>query len=285
MTSLKKITVITSVRNCLAETQSYLSSIKRYKSNLFNQLILIDDGSDDETKEFLLKQEVSTHLLRNEQSKGFALSNNLGVTLADSEWLLFMNNDLVLKPNWYLPFEKVAAGKLNPEKMGCLGNIQIDPRTKRIDHAGVIFRSGTPEHYLRDTNDFPAQELSEFLSVTGACFMIRRELFLEVGGFDETYQTGFEDIDLCLRLSMLGYRHYVANQSRILHKRSSTPERNHHQSQNSDIFYRRWGNLVTRFEEWENAQQMSESKKHNIENSHAVHVLKRQEKFLFVNRS
>ena len=108
-----------------------------------------------------------------------------------------------------------------------------------------------------------------------------------MGGFDETYRTGFEDIDLCLRLGMLGYRHYVANQSVIVHKRSSTPERNQFQRHNSKIFYTRWGKLITRFQEWESVRENDISTKTDRKRKSERefdYVLKRRENFLFADR-
>ena len=103
-----------------------------------------------------------------------------------------------------------------------------------------------------------------------------------MGGFDETYRTGFEDIDLCLRLGMLGYRHYVANRSEVVHKRSSTPERNQFQKHNSKIFYTRWAKLITRFQEWESVRENAISTKTDRKrksNREFDYVLKRERTF------
>ena len=60
-----------------------------------------------------------------------------------------MNNDLVLSKEWSKPFESIIEGTDELKKLGCLGNIQTDPVSNKIDHAGVVFKSGTPEHFLR----------------------------------------------------------------------------------------------------------------------------------------
>ena len=245
--------MITAVRDCREETADYLASLRKYGPEIAYNLVIVDDGSGEPTRDYL-RSSSRRHgfkLLRNDESRGFAFANNRGVAAAKSEWLLFMNNDLVLTKDWFAPFKQVIEGKAGLDEPGCIGNVQLDPRTKKIDHAGVSFASGIPRHFLQGENEFPKRKYSEFLAVTGACFMIRRDLFLKVGGFDETYRTGFEDIDLCLRLRMLGFRHYVANQSRIYHKRGSSSERDEHQTHNSKVFYGRWGKLITRFEEWD----------------------------------
>ena len=96
--------------------------------------------------------------------------------------------------------------------------------------------------------------------------------------------TGFEDIDLCLRLSMLGYKNYVLNKSVIVHKRSSTPERNLHQKHNTNVFYGRWGNIITRFQEWELAKRKQQLSKKSSQAEYG-YVLNKKEVFLFSDRN
>lgn len=275
------ISVVTAVRNCLEETNLFLQSLEKFPIPLSYELILVDDGSEKETENFLKSHASISQLLRNERSMGFGSSNNQAVERSNGDWLLFMNNDLILGESWHEPFCRVVDDPSSLNKLGCLGNVQRDPRTNKIDHAGVTFAKGVPSHYLLGEKKSPPSDFSEFLAVTGACFMIRRELFFAVGGFDEEFRTGFEDIDLCLRLRMLGYRHYVANQSIIRHKRSSTPERNQHQEHNSKVFYGRWGKLMTRFEEWDRLIIRKTPRKTTRGSSY---VLDQPEKFLFADR-
>ena len=71
-----KITIVTSVRNCKAETKLYLDSLKKYGPALLDKIVIIDDGSEQETREFLNSQRTSYELYRNPKSRGFAFSNN-----------------------------------------------------------------------------------------------------------------------------------------------------------------------------------------------------------------
>ena len=279
-----KITIVTSVRNCKAETKLYLDSLKKYGPALLDKIVIIDDGSEQETREFLNSQRTLYELYRNPKSRGFAFSNNFGASKATSGWLLFLNNDLILKKGWSQSYDSLVQGNHKLVNMGCAGNIQLDPMYRKIDHAGVTFTNGIPEHFLKGENSIPTNDHTEFLAVTGACFMIRRDLFLDVGGFDETYKTGFEDVDLCLRLSMLGYKNYVLNKSVVIHKRSSTPERNQYQKHNSHIFYGRWGKIITRFQEWELAKRKLElNKKSSL--AEYGYVLNKKAAFLFSDRN
>jgi len=276
----QSVTIITSVRNCLDETKVFIESLFSHKPTNLDQVIIVDDGSEEETKGFLRSLRGNIRLFRNDKSIGFGPANNLGVEQSQSDWLLFMNNDLVLTKDWAKPFETVMNGEQNPTQLGCLGNVQLDPRTKKIDHAGITFAKGYPSHFLQGKENLPREAFSEYLAVTGACFLIRKDLFSRAGGFDQGYRTGFEDIDLCLKLRLLGYRHYVANESKIWHKRSSTPERNDHQAHNSKVFYGRWGKIITRLEEWGRANaSTSQHKKKQY-----AHILEKPESFLFADR-
>jgi len=277
-----QFSIITSVRNCLDETTEFIRSLQKFSEPLDYELIIIDDGSEAETAKYL-ESIRDARLFRNQQSRGFAYSNNLGASQAKGDWLIFMNNDLVLTKGWFIPFTKsLVSQDRRFSKVGCVGNVQIDPRTQKIDHAGVSFKEGIPSHHLFGEKKAGPDEFSEFLAVTGACFLLKKDVFLNTGGFDEDYKTGFEDIDLCLRLRMLGYRHFVANESVIFHKRSSTPQRNEHQEHNSKVFYGRWSKLITRFQEWERVNHASKTKLKNLEGKN--YLFKNPERFLFADQ-
>ena len=74
--------------------------------------------------------------------------------------------------------------------------------------------------------------------------MIRREVFDELGGFDEAFRNGFEDVDFCLRAGARGYRHFVANRSVIYHHVSASPNRHRHEDANLALYHARWRGRV-----------------------------------------
>ena len=278
--------IIISVRNCFSETKQCLDSLLNHFDDSIGEVILVDDASDEETAKFLI--EFTSHskfkLIRNNQNLGFGISNNRAAYCAECTHLLFLNNDTILSNGWLEPIVEGFSENSELKNVGCLGNVQDDPRKKAVDHAGVIFNNGIPEHDSLGVRKFERVGYSEFLAVTGACFMIRKELFLSVGGFDEEYRTGFEDIDLCLKLKMLGFNHYVSNESRILHKKSSTSGRNKYQGWNSNVFYNRWRKLITRFQEWDLTQGLiRENGNEDILSVNQKFVCERGRYFLFAD--
>jgi GT2 family glycosyltransferase len=241
------VSVVISLFNKLDLTKHAADSLKAHTPRAPIEVIWIDDGSTDGTREWLANHAARQSRVEfNKHNIGFAASNNIGARLATGEILAFLNNDLILTPNWFEPLSR----SLNIIKnIGFIGNIQLQPETGRIDHAGVCYDLiGRPDHYLKGRRPVAARGPGRFsTAVTAACCMIRRDLFLSVGGFDERYRNGCEDVDLCLRLGQKGYRHWVDYRSVVYHHVSSSPGRKDHDLQNQALFLQRWGHLTSKW--------------------------------------
>lgn len=114
--------------------------------------------------------------------------------------------------------------------------------SKLIDHSGIWFDlTGLPNHANKRHNESYIKDKGGYYSaVTAACCLIKKELFNACDGFDTTYLNGYEDVDLCLKLKKMGFRHWVCHDSRILHHVSSSEGRTHHNNQNIQYFLRKW---------------------------------------------
>jgi GT2 family glycosyltransferase len=207
-------------------------------AGLAHEIILVDDGSTDGTREWLATlTDPSIRVVLNEKNLGYAAANNLGAALARGEFLALLNNDLVLLPGWLSP---MLDGFAHLPRAGIIGNCQFIPDTQALDHRGVRFDLlGRP---INDSSRlwFP-RAYSRYRAVTAACCLLRAEVFNGHGGFDPAFRNGFEDIDLCLRLGRAGFRHYVANYSRVLHHLSASPTRHAKDDENFRLFMSRWG--------------------------------------------
>ena len=210
-------------------------------------MIWVDDGSSDGAREWLeTLPKDRCRVFLNASNVGYAVSNNAGARMASGDVLCFLNNDLVLAENW---FEPMKQSLLENDNISMVGNIQLGKATGLIDHAGIIFDIvGRPDHYLKGRSLSAAQGKGRFSeAVTGACCMIRRDLFLSAGGFDERFRNGYEDVDLCLRLGQMGYQHWVDYQSVVYHHVSSSPGRMDYEMQNQALFLQRWGHLTAKW--------------------------------------
>jgi len=136
-----------------------------------------------------------------------------------------VNNDIeVVNPEW---LETMLSFALQPE-IGVVGAKLYFP-DDTIQHAGVVLGEGSsPRHVFRRRDRREAgprgllQISRDMSAVTGACMVMRRSVFEEVGGFDEAYRRDFNDIDLCLRVREHGYRVVWAANAELYHLESAT---------------------------------------------------------------
>ncbi len=232
--------------NCLPLTQAMLASLQAtLPPGLSHEIILVDDGSTDGTREWLHEfaplRAPPFRVLLNERNLGFAVSNNRGVASARGELLALLNNDLVLLPGWLEPM--LGAHLHLSARAGLIGNVQLDARTGAVDHAGLdLTPTAKPVHVrnLPPRLSRLLQPVRPMPAVTGACVLIERAFWQQLGGFDEGYVNGGEDIDLCYRARAAGRVNAVALRSIVRHHVSSSPGRKSRDEQNSHRLARRW---------------------------------------------
>lgn len=229
--------------NCLPLTQAMLASLRAtLPADLSHEIIFVEDGGTDGTREWLATlQGDPFRVLLNERNLGFAGANNRAAAIARGEYLVLLNNDLVLQPGWLEPM--LAAHQHLGSRAGLVGNIQLNARSGVVDHAGLqITPAGKPVHirvapgklrkWLQPEPVVPA--------VTGACVIIRNDLWRELGGFDQGFMNGGEDIDLCYRARAAGRVNAVATRSVVRHHVSASPGRKARDEQNSRRLALRW---------------------------------------------
>lgn len=148
----------------------------------------------------------------------FAENCNKGARDATHDILVFLNDDTIVQPGWLQPLVKPI-----PDDAGITGAQLLFP-DGTIQHAGIFFDA--PDGILTAHNiTWPAPSgLRD--AVTGACLAIHKPLFDELGGFDEGFRNGYEDVDLCLRARQLGVSILYVADSHVIHLESqSGPDR------------------------------------------------------------
>lgn len=240
------VSFIIPLYNCLSLTQAMLASLQAtLPPGLAHEIIFVDDGSTDGTRAWLatLERKPPFRVVLNERNLGYAIGNNRGAAAATGTFLALLNNDLVLQPGWLEPMLEAHAAL--QDRAGLVGNVQLDAATGRVDHAGLgINVTGKPVH-LRFLPRPPGRWLHPVRpvpAVTGACMLIERALWERLGGFDEAYVNGGEDIDLCFRARAAGHVNAVALRSVVRHHVSSSPGRKTRDEQNSYRLAQRWRN-------------------------------------------
>ncbi|MDI1249155.1 MAG: glycosyltransferase [Lacunisphaera sp.] len=195
-----KVSFIIPLYNCLPLTQAMLASLRAtLPAGLDYEIVFVDDGSTDGTREWLPTLPEPCRSVLNERNAGFAATCNRGAEAASGGILIFLNNDLVLLPGWLEPM--LDALTLNPT-IGLVGNRQNRVDNDALDHAGmeVTVRGKITHRQSLPAGRITAATLLEVPGVTAACLAVRRQDFLKSGRFDEGFLNGGEDVDLCFRL-------------------------------------------------------------------------------------
>lgn len=205
-----------------------LQSLLAVTANSHYEIIVVENNSrQPETFAYYdeIKQDPRVRIVVHNHSFNFSEFNNLGASLAQGEFLLFLNNDTeVIEPGWLDEMTRWAA---QPE-IGVVGAKLLYPNGL-IQHAGVIVGlEGHAHHifagYKEGYNSIFGSDhwYRNYSAVTAACLMMRKEVFDQIGGFDGRYRIAFGDIELCLRAGKAGYRVLYTPFARLVHNEGGT---------------------------------------------------------------
>ncbi len=237
----RTITTITG-SHCLLET--CIRSIQQSSTYKKFEIILVD-GYD--ISESILTNIASDNiqLVRCHEPFNFSHRINQGFDRAKGEYILLLNDDVeVITPDWLESMLELA----QQDKIGAVGVKLLYP-DRTIQHIGTIIPATGPRHIFPG---FPEDDPGYFgfsivnrnyLAVTGACLMMRRDLFAELEGLDEDFPINYNDVDLCLRAYQAGYRNVVAPHVRLIHYESATREAVV-QPEEINYFWFKWGEYL-----------------------------------------
>ncbi|MEG5173897.1 glycosyltransferase [Microcoleus sp. B3-D7] len=222
------VTIIIPTKNQLKLLKACLDSLETttYKNY---QVAVIDNESDDpKTLEYLKELKCKVLPIKNPGGKfSFAAINNRAAEQVDSEYVLFLNNDTeVINPRWL----SQMVGYAQIPAVGAVGARLLYP-DGRIQHAGVIhgLHHGLAGHAFKLMDSENRGYLSQamvtrnYSAVTAACMITPRQLFLELGGFDEeNFAVAYNDADYGYRLLERGYRCVYCPDAELLHKEGTS---------------------------------------------------------------
>ncbi|QPN59092.1 glycosyltransferase family 2 protein [Synechococcus sp. CBW1002] len=247
-----------------------LHTVERARAAVADRLVVevlvVDNGSQEEDTAALLQQwqqrlGPALRVLRREEPFNWSCLNNAAAAEARGDLLLFLNNDVECRPDdarqndgW---LGWMAAQALR-ERVGCSGALLLY-EDGTLQHGGVVVgMHGVADHAYRylpldhGVHRGRSRCHTAWGAVTGGCLMVRRDLFDRLGGFDEGLPVEGNDVDFCLRLGQLGYRHVI--DPRVLLSHYESQSRNAHASPTADDAYRRmrgrWLARLGRAEPW-----------------------------------
>ena len=236
------LSIVIPVYNGLSYTKKCLEDLRATVRDIEHEIVIVDDGSTDGTQEYLQSLEAPVRVFFNTRRAGVAVPCNIGAEAARGELLCFLNNDMEFAPGWIEPL--LRAHRELPHA-GIIGNVHWSPRTGRYDHMGMVIGSnGLPGHFGRYWRFIPFRGYKAWPTIPSACWVMKRSLYLEMGGQSTDYVTGCEDMDLCLRLHQKGYRHYVVYDSVVKHYVSVSPSRHDRTRENERLLLERWGDYL-----------------------------------------
>jgi O-antigen biosynthesis protein len=216
-----EISIIIPVFNQFRFTQACLASLQEHQGNHRFEVIVVDDCSTDETTK-AVPQIPGVVCLRNEENSGFIASCNHGAEAARGKYLVFLNNDTLVKPGW---LSALLDTFVEEPQAGIVGSKMLYPDGRLQEAGGIIWRDASGWNYGKfDDPEKPEYNyLREVDYCSAAALMVPKTLFRSVGGFDSRYAPGYyEDTDLAFKVRRAGYKVLYQPLSEVIHHEGAT---------------------------------------------------------------
>ena len=265
-----RVSIIIINRNGFQKLKTLMNSFSGHVFYDNFEIIFIDNASTDDSVAYMQtwQEKYRIKIIRNTENMSFSAANNLGVRESSGEYVLFLNNDTEVTDGW---LDELIIAILTAENPGSVGAKLVYPhipegtvnfgKSYRIQHTGIAFRpviwngGFLLEPYNTgngDLDDDLNEDPAERAGVTAAVLLMKRSVFEEIGGFDEAYFYGYEDVDLGLRLLRAGYKNYYCPTCLLYHyefgtqQKDSGQERSRRGRQNLTLFKEKWQDFLCR---------------------------------------
>jgi cellulose synthase/poly-beta-1,6-N-acetylglucosamine synthase-like glycosyltransferase len=229
---------------------NFVRSIIGKSSAEHYRIIVVDDGVvDEELKTLLAEHGHSSHTCPQSTPFSFARKANFATSLVDSGIVLLLNDDLeVISPDWI----QELAGQAARPGVGVAGcRLLFGDGT--LQHAGIGLGFNGSAGHMFHRSPADGREYGGFASidrnysaVTGAVMAYRKEVFDQVGGFDEVFRMDYNDLDFCLRCIRQGLRIVYTGSTTLYHFHNSSVKRLHDSASEREAFLARWSQVVKR---------------------------------------
>lgn len=230
------------------------------------EIIVVDNASEDGSVSFLedISDFLPMKLIENNKNESFSKANNQAAKMAKGDYLLLLNNDVEPTYGW---LNQMMKSQLQWDNVGAVGAKLVYPdcstsrhnrrNSFKIQHTGIAFREedGFIKPYnVGNGDDFKVHgEIDEpRAAVTAAALLVSRDKYFQVGGLDEGYIYGYEDVDFCLKLLKKGYKNIYSPKALLFHYEFGTQEFDKDNEvkkrrlNNKKLFRERWDKLLRR---------------------------------------
>jgi hypothetical protein len=190
-----------------------LASIQRDSSHSNYEIWIVDNGSSDGSVSAAQQRFPAIQVLRFEENLGYAAGCNRGIAASRGDYVLLLNDDTEVEPGWLR--ELVSAAEIDASLGACQPKIRSLRDRSRFEYSGAagglldiyaypFSRGRLMSHVEEDRGQY--DDPIEVFWASGVCMLIRRQALAETGGFDEVMFSYMEEIDLCWRLHLMGWR-------------------------------------------------------------------------------
>ncbi|MEE8324390.1 MAG: glycosyltransferase [Candidatus Humimicrobiaceae bacterium] len=186
------------------------------------EVVIVDNGSSDSSISYLESEHKQVRLIKNDKNMGFAYANNQAAGAAKGEYIAFLNNDTRVDSKWLIELLKPIYGD---KETVASGSKVLSMDGKKLDFVGGMINFEGKGFQI--DFDLPIEkdlhkQYKYLPFANGGAMLIRRDIFLDVGGFDEDFFAYYEDVDLGWRLWVLGYKVIFAPDSIVYHHHHGT---------------------------------------------------------------
>jgi len=220
--------------NTLDILKNCIESIYRYVRDYSFEIIVVDNASGDGTQQALRKEYPLVLLIENDKNFGFGRANNQAISISRGQYILLLNPDIILQGGISDLIHPISIDPL----VGCVGGRLIEPDGKIQESCYETFPTPWSEFLEgmmldrllerisgRNSIHKTCNDVEEVAWLVGACMVFRREVLMDLAGFEDRYYIYGEDVDLCYRLKKRGYKILYVRSVEMLHYHGASAQK------------------------------------------------------------